>query len=113
MPYNTKLADRIREALEHLKVIEEKSMFSGLGFLVDHKLCIFVVGEELLCRIGAEEVEKVIEQNGVRQFINNGKVMKDYVYVSEEGYLHKKDFDNWIELTLDFNPQAKASKNKR
>ena len=110
MPYNTRLADRIREAFEDLKVVEEKNMFSGIGFLVNGKLCIFVVGEELLCRIGAEEVEKVIEQNGVRQFINNGKVMKDYVYAGEEAYAHKKDFDHWIKLSLDFNPQAKASK---
>ncbi len=113
MPYNPKLADRIREAFEHLEDLEEKNMFSGIGFLVNGKLCIFVVGEELLCRIGANEVEKVIEQNGVRQFINNGKVMKDYVYVCEDTFLHKKDFAQWIKLSLDFNPVAKASKKKK
>lgn len=112
MPYNIELADKIREAFEHLEDVKEKNMFSGLGFMVDGKLCIFVVGDELLCRIGAAEVEKVIEQNGTRQFINNGKVMKDYVYVNEDALLHKKDLDSWIRLSLNFNPQAKASTKK-
>ena len=110
MAYNTKLADRIREAFQLAKEVKEKNMFSGLGFLVDGKLCIFVVEDELLCRIGAAEVEKVVEQNGVRQFINNRKVMKDYVYVSEHAFLHQRDFDRWIKLSLAFNPQAKASR---
>ncbi len=113
MPYNTKLADKVREAFEHLKDVQEKNMFSGIGFMVDGKLCIFVVRDELLCRIGAVEVEKVIEQNGVRQFINNGKVMKDYVYVSEDAFSGKKDFDSWIQRSLEFSPEAKASTKKR
>lgn len=112
MPYNTNLVDKVREALEPSKDVEEKKMFNGTGFMVHGKLCVFVVGDELLCRIGANEVENAVEQNGVRQFINNGKVMKDYVYVSEDAFLHKKDFDRWIKLSLDFNPEAKASKKK-
>ena len=110
MAYNQKLADRIREAFELLPDVKEKNMFSGLGFMVAGKLCIFVVEDELLCRIGAAEVEKVIEQNGVRQFINNGKVLKDYVYVSDYAFLHQRNFDQWIKLSLAFNPQAKSSK---
>ena len=64
MPYNIQLANTIREAFEHLEDVIEKNMFGGLGFMVDGKLSIFVVGDELLCRIGAAEVEKVIEENG-------------------------------------------------
>ncbi len=92
--------------------VGEKNMFQGIGFMVDGKLCIFVIGDELLCRIGTAEIERAVEQNGVRQFINNGKVMKDYVYISEYAFLHKKDFDHWIKLSLDFNPQVKGSKKK-
>ncbi|WP_428329994.1 TfoX/Sxy family protein [Mucilaginibacter sp.] len=113
MAYNTKLADKIREALVHLPDVEEKEMFRGVCFMVGGKMCICVSGDEILGRIGAEAVETAIEQNGVRQMINNGRVMKDYVFVGEEAYLHKRDFDNWIKLALDFNPQAKASKKKK
>lgn len=33
MAYNEKLADRIRESLQHLKNVEEKEMMGGLTFI--------------------------------------------------------------------------------
>jgi len=91
MAHNTTLADKIREGFEHLPNVEEKEMFQGVWFMVDGKMCVCVSGDEMLCRIGAAEVEKAVEQNGIRQMINDGRVIKDYVYVSEEAHLHKKD----------------------
>jgi TfoX/Sxy family transcriptional regulator of competence genes len=113
MAYNTKLADRVREAFEHLPDVEEKEMFRGICFMVNGKMCVCVSGDELLCRVGAAQVEKAVEQNGCRQMINNGRVMKDYIFVSEESFHQPKDFDLWIKLSLDFNPEAKASKKKK
>ena len=113
MAYNTKLADSIREALAHLPHVEEKEMFRGICFMVDGKMCVCVSGDEMMCRIGADATEKVLEQNGVRQMIMRGKVMNDYVYVSEVAFNTRKDFDHWIKLALDFNPKAKASKKKK
>ena len=52
MPYDTHLADRIREHLvkfPNLK-IEEKKMFRGLSFMVNDKMCVNVSGENLMCR---------------------------------------------------------------
>ena len=113
MKYNTKLADRIREALQHLQDVEEKEMFRGVCFMVNGKMCVCVSGDEMMCRIGAIEAETALEQSGTRQMINNGRVMKDYVYVDEEAFRAEKDFDHWIKLALDFNPKAKASKKKK
>ena len=113
MAYNTKLADRIREALAHLPDVEEKEMFRGVCFMVDGKMCVCVSADEMLCRVGADQVEAALEQNGCRQMINNGRTMKDYVFVGEEGFRTKKEFDHWIKLSLDFNPKAKASKKKK
>ena len=110
MAYNIKLADRIREALQHLPDVEEKEMFRGVCFMVNGKMCVCVSGDEMLCRIGPNEMETSLEQNGARHMINNGRVMKDYVYVSEEAFRTQKDFDHWIKLALDYNPKAKASK---
>jgi TfoX/Sxy family transcriptional regulator of competence genes len=113
MSYNTKLADRIRETLEHLPDVEEKEMFRGVCFMVNGKMCVCVSGNEMLCRIGADEVEAALENNYVRQMIIRGRPVKDYVYVSEEGFHNQKEFDRWIKLALDFNPKAKASKKKK
>ena len=113
MAYNTKLADRIREALVHLPDVEEKEMFRGVCFMVNGKMCVCVSGDEMLCRIGADEMENALENNYCRQMIMaREKPSKDFVFVSEEGFHHKRDFDHWIKLSLDFNPNAKSSKKK-
>jgi TfoX/Sxy family transcriptional regulator of competence genes len=111
--YNTKLADRVREALMHLPDVEEKEMFRGVCFMVNGKMCVCVSGNELLCRIGAEQMEKALENANARQMIMaRNRPSKDFVYVSEEGFQHQKDFDHWIKLALEFNPKAKASKKR-
>jgi TfoX/Sxy family transcriptional regulator of competence genes len=111
MAYNTKLADRIREALMHLPDVEEKEMFRGICFMVNGKMCVCVSGDEMLCRIGAGQMEIALEMNGVRQMVMaRNRPSKDFVFVSEEGFHNQKDFDHWIKLALDFNPEAKASK---
>jgi TfoX/Sxy family transcriptional regulator of competence genes len=113
MAYNTKLADRIREALQHLPHVEEKEMFKGICFMVDGKMCVCVSGDEMMCRVGADAQETALENSYARQMVMRGKPMMDYVYVSEEGFQSQKDFDFWIKLSLDFNPLAKASKKKK
>ena len=42
--------------------------------------------------------------------IRNGKVLKDFVYVSLDIIKTKKEFDSWIEKTLAFNKFARATK---
>jgi TfoX/Sxy family transcriptional regulator of competence genes len=111
MNYNKKLADRVREALSHLPDVEEKEMFRGVCFMVNGKMCVCVSGDELLCRIGAEQMETALENNAVRQMVMaRARPSKDFVFVAEEGFRHQKDFDRWIKLALQFNPKAKASK---
>jgi TfoX/Sxy family transcriptional regulator of competence genes len=113
MSYNTKLADRVREALAHLPDVEEKEMFRGVCFMVDGKMCVCVSGEELLCRIGAEAMEAALDENGVRQMVMaRDRPSKDFVYVSPEAFQRQADFDKWIMLALAFNPKAKASKKR-
>jgi TfoX/Sxy family transcriptional regulator of competence genes len=113
MAYNTKLADRIREALVHLANVEEKEMFRGVCFMVNGKMCVCVSGDEMLCRIGSEQMEAALENINVRQMVMaRNRPSKDFVFVSEDGFHHQKDFDHWIKLALAFNPKAKASKKK-
>lgn len=113
MAYNTILANRIREAFEHLPQVEEIEMFKGVCFMVDGKMCVCVNEEEMLCRIAPEEMENALEQNGTRQMVMNGRGSKSYVYVSQDVIQKQTDFDHWIKLALDFNPLAKASRKKR
>ena len=110
MPYNEKLADRIREALQHLPKVKEKKMFRGVTFMVNDKMCVSVSGDEMMCRFDPSFHETAAEKKGFRTMIMKGREYKGYGYISEEGIKSKKDFDYWIGLALDFNKKAKASK---
>lgn len=113
MSYNPQLANRVREALAHLPDVEEKEMFRGVCFMVNGKMCVCVSEDELLCRIGAEAMQQVLDENGVRQMVMaRSRPSKDFIYVSEEAFQRQADFDKWIKLALDFNPKAKVSKKR-
>jgi len=112
MAYNETLANRVREALADLPDVVEKTMFSGVCFMVDDKMCICVSHDELLCRVGQITAEEALEKNGTRVMVNNGRTMKDYVYVSGDLLKSKSEFDYWVNQCLAFNKFAKASKPK-
>ena len=113
MAYNTKLADRIRETIADMPNVEEKFMFGGVCFMLNGKMCIGVVQDEMMCRINPAVYEEALRKDGCRKMVFTGKPMKGYVYVSEEGMKTKKEFDYWINLCVAFNSLAKASKKKR
>ena len=113
MPYNEKLADRIAEELSGLLKLEEKEMFGGMCYMVNGKMCLGIIGDEMMCRIDPDVYEAALEKKGCREMDFTGRPMKGYVFVSEEGMKSKKDFDYWINLSLDFNKKTKATKKKK
>jgi TfoX/Sxy family transcriptional regulator of competence genes len=110
MAFNEKLSDRIREALVNIPKVEEKDMFGGKCFMINGKMCVGVVKDEMMCRIDPAEDEKALEMPGCRPMDFTGRPMKGYVFVSNEEMKSKKMFDHWINLCLNFNSKAKASK---
>ena len=112
MAYNEKLANRIRERLAELPIIEEKEMMGGLTFMVNGKMCVGIIKDELMCRIDPAIHETAVEKTGCRTMDFTKRPMMGYVMVDDSGMKTKKDFDYWINLSLDFNKKAKASKRK-
>jgi TfoX/Sxy family transcriptional regulator of competence genes len=112
MAYSEHITNRIREAFVHLPDVEERYMFGGVCFMVNGKMCIGVIKDEMMCRIDPKMEETVFDLVGCRPMDFAKRPMKGYVYVSDEGMKTKKFFDYWIGLCLDFNVIAKASKKK-
>ncbi len=113
MAYNEKLADRIREELQYLPQVEEKKMMGGLTFMVNEKMCIGIIKDEMMCRIDPNFHETAIEMAGCRTMDFTKRPMKGYVMVDDSGMKTKKEFDYWINLCLEFNNKAKSSKKKK
>jgi TfoX/Sxy family transcriptional regulator of competence genes len=113
MAYSEKLASRIRERLAGLQNIEEKAMMGGLTFMLNSKMCVGIIKDELMCRIDPDIYEVALEKNGCRPMEFTGRPMKGWVIIDEFGMKNKKDFDYWISLALDFNKNAKRYKENK
>ena len=113
MSYSEKLAIRIRERFAGLPNMEEKQMMGGLTFMYNGKMCIGIIKDELMCRIDPALHDASIARKGCRTMDFTNRPMNGYVMVNESGMKSKADFDYWIDLALDFNKRAKASKKKK
>jgi len=114
MPYNEKMADRVRELIsETHKISEEKKMFGGLCFMVNDKMCVGVESDRLMIRFDPEKNDEVMEQEGVTPMDFTGKVMRGYAFVDNHAITTKKKLAYWIQLALAYNQFAKSSKKKK
>lgn len=113
MAYDDNLADRVRERLAHLPVIKEKEMMGGLTFMVNDKMCIGIIKDEMMCRIDPEFHQTAVEMTGCRTMDFTGKPMKGWIMIDSSGMRTAKELDYWINLALEFNSKAKSSRKKR
>ena len=113
MPYNEKLADRVRAIIsENQDKVEEKKMFGGVCFMVNDKMCAGVQKEGLMVRLNPDIFEVVLEEEGCIPMDFSGRIMKGFVFVEDTALTTEKKLEYWVKLALDFNPLAKATKKK-
>lgn len=112
MAYNEKLAGRTRKLLIPAKKVEEKAMFGGLCFMVNDKMCIGVEKERLMVRLNPAVMEEVLEKEGCKPMDFTGKIMKGFVFVDASAVTTQKKLAYWVDLALEYNKIAKASKRK-
>ncbi|MEL7001256.1 MAG: TfoX/Sxy family protein [Bacteroidota bacterium] len=119
MAFDEFLADRVRLTLKEKKAdFSEMKMMGGLCFKVDNKmLCGIHIDKKfgdslLMARIGEEAYENEISKEACLPMDFTGRPMKGYIFVTPEGFDLDDDLSYWIQLCLDFNPEAKASKKK-
>lgn len=113
MAYNQILANRIREQLQEIENVEEKEMMGGLSFMVNQKMCVGVIKDEMMCRIDPARSEEVLDKTGCREMDFTGKPMKGWVMIDDSGMKNQIELKFWIDLALDFNQHAKASKKRK
>lgn len=114
MAYNLHLADRITDNLKSRNVsFDEKKMFGGLCYLVDDKMCIGIIKDDMMARINPEIESELLLKTGARPMDFTNRPMKGYLYVDVAGYENEEDLSFWIDQCLEFNPLAKSSKNKK
>lgn len=112
MAYNEQLANRVRDTLKGRNV-EEKKMMGGLTFMVKGKMCVGVLRSDLMVRLDPAIYVEALKRKGTREMDIMKRPTPGFVFVGPEGTKTEKNLDYWIDLALDFNKRAKASKKKK
>lgn len=114
MAYDEFLADRIRNTLTSKNVtFTEKKMFGGLCFMVDDKMCVGIIKNDLMARINPEKQEELLQKNGAHEMKFTHRPMRGFLQISPEGIDMDNDLEEWVDYCLEFNPLAKSSKKKK
>ncbi|SEL58442.1 TfoX N-terminal domain-containing protein [Chitinophaga rupis] len=113
MPYNEQLAIRIRKALAGQPALEEKKMMGGLTFMVDGKMCVGIMKDELMCRIDPMEYAEALQRKGCHEMAFTGRPLKGFVLIAAEGMQAAADFNYWIRRALAYNKVVPAAKRKK
>jgi hypothetical protein len=120
MAYDAYLADRIRRVLNDKQIyFSELKMMGGLCFKVDNKmLCAIFINKNygdslIMARIGESIYLDELKKPECLSMDFTGRAMKGYIYVTPEGFDTEDDLEYWIQLCLNYNPLAKASKPKK
>jgi TfoX N-terminal domain len=88
-------------------------MMGGLTFMVNNKMCVGVLKDDLMLRIDPAIHDAALKRKGCREMDFTGRPMKGFVFVNLEGIRSKKDFSYWINLAHDYNKMAKPSRKKK
>lgn len=110
MAYNEALADRVREKLAELPMVEEKKMMGGLTFMVNDKMCVGILKDDLMVRIDPDLMSTALEKAGCKVMDFTGRVSKGFILVEPEVLKSQKELSYWIGLGLDYNSRTKSSK---
>jgi TfoX/Sxy family transcriptional regulator of competence genes len=113
MAFDEQLNNKIREIMLLYPNVEEKHMFGGTCFMLNGKMCVGMVKDEMMCRIDPAVYDEALQQHGCREMDFTGKPMKGYVYVSADALRTKKQLSYWIGLCVAFNERSKAAPKRR
>ena len=81
--------------------------------MVNDKMCVGIVKEDLMARVGPYHFDKAIKMKGAREMDFTGKPMKGFIFVAPDGIDLDEDLEKYLDMALDYNKEAKSSKRKK
>ncbi len=102
MPYNAALAERMRAEIKKLRGVQEKSMFGGIGFLINGNMACGIHKQDMIVRLNPDDFAAALKSPGARVFNMTGRPMKGWVMVSAEGHASDGSLRQWIRKSIEF-----------
>ena len=102
MPFDVDLARRVREQLAGKSGVSEREMFGGTAFLVHGNMCVGVIRDDLVARVGPERFPEAMERAGTRPFAMTGRPMTGWVMVAPAGCADDRALAGWIADAMEY-----------
>ena len=103
MPYDEKLAERIRDLLSDVQHVSERKMMGGVCFMVQGHMCCTASGKGgMLVRVGPDAEGLASREPHAALMQMGARTMKDFVRVAAEGYRTDAALKKWVKRGLDF-----------
>lgn len=102
MAYDEGVAQRLREYFSGHPEIVEKRMFGGLAFMLSGHMCVGVVNDTLMARVGPDTYAEALQRPHVREMDFTGRPLRGFVYVAPEGFASDRDLHAWLQRCEDF-----------
>lgn len=101
LPYDEKLAERIRTVLGDEPGLTEKRMFGGLAFLIAGNMCIAASGQGgLLVRLDPDEGDEALSLAHVRPMEMGRGPVRGWIRVDEAGLRDTRSLRRWAQRAL-------------
>lgn len=82
-------------------------MMGSLNFLVNKKICLDIIKDNLMIRIDPEIQSELLKQPGCRLMVFTKRLMKGFLCVKHIAVNLDSGLGKGIQLALDFNPKEK------
>lgn len=102
MAHDERLAQRVRDHLQHHPGYSERKMFGGVGYMLHGNMACGVNGDQLIVRVGKENYLRALENPHAVEFDLTGRPMAGWVSVQPEGLKSEAALTDWIRRGLIF-----------
>jgi hypothetical protein len=85
-------------------------MFGGLAFMIAGNMCVGIVGDDLMVRVGPDAAPDALELPHAREMDFTGRPMRGFVFVDAAGVTDRTDLEAWVDRGLAFAESLPAKR---
>ena len=97
MPYDERLAERVRRALGERADLTERKMFGGVAFMIAGNMCCGVIRDDVIVRTFPEDREAALAEPDIRPFDLTGRTMTGFLVVGPGATATDEGLRSWID----------------
>src|SRR5262245_33409166 len=109
MPYDERLADRVRSVLLARDDVAVQRMFGGIAFMVAGKMAVGVTHDDLMVRVGPDGHDAALAEPHTRPMDFTGRPIRGMVYVEPAGVRDDADLARWVDRAVNVAVAAAAA----